>query len=340
MVTGGAGFIGSHTVDALLQSGLRVWVLGDLSSGLLSNLSQWKKNPNLHFKRGDVTKYKTVASLAPKVEAIIHLAALVSPNISIQKPELAHQVNVSGTMNVLRAGVKHSIRRIVFASSSSVYGDAEERSKINENAKLDPITPYGASKLAAEKYCQAFCKSYGLGTISLRYFNVYGARQSSNPYSGVIAIFAQRLLKGLPPIIYGDGLQTRDFIHVSDAVNANLLALRSTKETGEAVNIGTGRATTIEGLYHLLARLMARDRISPRFADARPGDIRASCADIAKARMSLGFEPRIPLRSGLRLLCEWLDSRQTVSPQKRRNSQSFLAEPGAERDGASTQATS
>ena len=301
MVTGGAGFIGSHTVDALLHSGLRVWVLDDLSSGSLPNLSQWKKNSNLHFKRGDVTKYKTVVSLARKAEAIIHLAAVVSPNISIRRPELAHQVNVSGTMNVLRAGVKHGVHKIVFASSSSVYGNTNSV-RIREDAKLEPITPYGASKLAAEKYCHAYYKSYELSTVSLRYFNVYGERQSSNPYSGVIAIFAQRLLKGLPPIIYGDGLQTRDFIHVSDVVNANLLALRCRRGMGEAINIGTGHATTITDLYRLLTEVVGRTNTPPVFKPARRGDIETSCASIAKACALLGFRPKIPLRQGLKCL--------------------------------------
>jgi len=308
MVTGGAGFIGSHTVDALLQNGQRVWVLDDLSSGSLQNLNRWKKDSRLHFKRGDIARYKVVASLAGKVEAIVHLAALVSPNVSIQRPELAHQINVSGTMNVLRAGVRHRIQRTVFASSSSVYGNAESV-KISEDAKLDPVTPYGASKLAAEKYCRAFHESYGLETISLRYFNVYGARQSSNPYSGVIAIFTKRLLRGLAPTIYGDGRQTRDFVHVSDVVNANLLALKATKGVGDALNIGTGRATTIMQLYRMLTQLRGREDIFPTFARARAGDIGASCADIANARATIGFKPKVPLRSGLQLLIESLNSK-------------------------------
>jgi len=303
MVTGGAGFIGSHTVDALLKNSLEVWVLDNLSSGSLRNLKTWKKNPKLHFKRGSVIRYGIVDSLARKVDAIVHLAAIVSPDVSIRKPELTHEVNVTGTLNVLRAAHKNRVHRIVFASSSSVYGSPKSI-PILENASLNPITPYGASKLAAEKYCQAFHKLYGLSTISLRYFNVYGERQGSNPYSGVIAVFAHRLLSGLRPIIYGDGRQTRDFIHVSDVVNANMLALETRRGTGEAFNIGTGQATTIKTLYHLLAQLTGKSGISPFYRQARTGDISASCAAIAKAWNTLRFQPKISLKSGLELLID------------------------------------
>ena len=291
MITGGAGFIGSHTVDALVENGIEVWVLDNLSSGSFRNLKHMKRKSKFHFKKGDVRNYKTVESLTRKVDAILHLAAMVNPHVSMQKPEFAREVNVLGTLNVLRAGLASHVHRIVFASSSSVYGDSTYK-PISENALLNPITPYGASKLAAEKYCSVYHKAFGLNTISLRYFNVYGKRQGANPYSGVVAIFAHRLRKNMPPIIYGDGKQTRDFIHVSDVVRANLLALQTNKGIGEALNVGTGQATTILQLYRLLATLMARRNLSPVFAEARTGDIRLSCANITKARALLGFEPK------------------------------------------------
>jgi UDP-glucose 4-epimerase len=301
LVTGGAGFIGSHTVDSLLFNGVEVWVLDNLLSGSLRNLRQWKGNSRLHFKKGDITRYRTSDNLAKKVDAIVHLAAVVSPLISMQKPELANEVNVSGTLNVLRAAFRNDVQRVVFASSSSVYGDAKTR-LILEDAPVNPITPYGASKLAAEKYCRVYHASYDLDTVSLRYFNVYGERQSSNPYSGVIAIFARRLVRGLHPQILGDGRHTRDFIHVSDVARGNLLALQSRKGDGDAFNIGTGVSTTIERLAKILGDLTGRRDVTPVHLKAREGDIRNSCANIAKARRILRFAAEVGLRHGLRSL--------------------------------------
>jgi len=303
MVTGGTGFIGSHTVDALLRNGSKVWVLDNLSSSSLRNLKQWKHDPGLFFRKGDVTDYKTVRLFARKVEAIIHLAAIVSPDLSIGNPELVNGVNVTGTLNILRAARESHVDRVVFASSSSVYGNPPS-TPVSESSGLNPITPYGASKLAAEKYCKAFHETYGLSTVSLRYFNVYGERQRSNPYSGVIAIFVRRILKRLPTIIYGDGNQTRDFINVSDVVAANLTALRTQKGVGEAFNIGTGQPTTINQLFRLIVQIAGKRGISPTHREFRRGDIRASWCKTRKTRHTLGFEPKVSLRYGLKHLIE------------------------------------
>jgi UDP-glucose 4-epimerase len=307
-VTGGAGFIGSHTVDVLLERGVDVWVLDDLSSGSLRNLRVHKNRPGFHFLRTDIRSYKAVRSVTRKVEGIIHLAAVVSPYVSMRRPELTNEVNVLGTLNVLRAALTGQVQRVVFASSSSVYG-ASGSQAVSENAPLNPITPYGASKLAAEKYCHAFYAAYDLSTISLRYFNVYGERQSSSPYSGVVAIFAQRLLKGLRPIIYGDGTQTRDFVGVSDVVSANLLALQTSRGIGQAFNIGTGHGTSLKQLHHTLSSIVGK-KVLPIFKQARPGDIKHSCADITEAKRVLGFTPEVSLGKGLRLLVEYLRSRE------------------------------
>jgi UDP-glucose 4-epimerase len=305
LVTGGAGFIGSHTVDALLENNVRVFVLDDLSTGSFANLQQRKNTHDLTFVRGSVVNYKRVEALARRTDAIIHLAAVVSPFISTRQPMLTNMVNVSGTLNVLEAGRRAHAKRVVYSSSSSVYGNLRSN-KISENSPLNPITPYGISKLAAEKYCHAYCTEYGLSTVSLRYFNVYGERQSSNPYSGVIAIFAKRLLAGLPPKIRGDGEQSRDFIHVSDVVAANLLALRSPKATGTTVNIGTGIRTKIKTLASTLSALTGRLEIQAVNISRRPGDIRDSCADISDALKLLGFHPKVSLLEGLRLVVEWM----------------------------------
>jgi UDP-glucose 4-epimerase len=301
LVTGGMGFIGSHTVDALLLNDAEVWVLDDLSSGHLRNLARWKHDTRLHFKKASLTNYRVVDSLTRKVDAVIHLAAVVSPLISVRKPETTNTVNVSGTLNVLRAGLRNGIDRVVFASSSSLYGNTA-RMPVSEDTELNPITPYGVSKLAAEKYCKAFSQQYDQRTISLRYFNVYGERQSSNAYSGVIAIFANRLMKGRRPLIFGDGKQTRDFVHVSDVARANLLALETKRGVGDAFNIGTGVPTTINKLAKILMELTGRRDLASVHQKTREGDIRDSCADITKARRILNFRPEVALKNGLRVL--------------------------------------
>lgn len=301
LVTGGMGFIGSHTVDALLQNEAEVWILDDLSSGRSRNLARWKNDTRLHFRRGTITKFRSVESLTRKVDAVIHLAAVVSPFISVTRPQTTNGVNVSGTLNVLQAALKNRIDRVVFASSSSVYGNTRSL-LISEDAKLNPITPYGVSKLSAEKYCEVFSEQHDLNTISLRYFNAYGERQSSNPYSGVIAIFADRLAKARRPLIFGDGRQTRDFVHVSDVARANVLALHSKRGKGHSFNVGTGVATTISKLAQTLMDLTDRRDLAPIHQKSREGDIRNSCADVTKAQRILNFRARIPLKEGLGLL--------------------------------------
>lgn len=301
LVTGGAGFIGSHTVDRLLEEGAEVWVLDDLSSGSLGNLRLSKRKPKFRFKRGTVAQYRLLESLAKKADAIIHLAAIVSPYLSVRKPEIVNQVNVSGTLNVLRAALKNKIQRVVFASSSSVYGN-QKTFPVLEDSPLSPVTAYGVSKLAGEKYCGAYYRTYGLPTVSLRYFNVYGERQSASPYSGVIAIFAKSLALGTRPTIFGDGEQTRDFIYVSDVVRANIQALQTKSGLGEAFNIGTERAITINRLFSVLAQLYGKTNIEPVHADIRLGDIRDSYANMVRTKTLLGFEATVELTQGLKRL--------------------------------------
>jgi UDP-glucose 4-epimerase len=304
LVTGGAGFIGSHTVDLLLESGTSVWVLDNLSSGRMSNLTRWKGERKLHFSRTAITNPKAVNESVRKVEAVIHLAAAVSPFISVRRPDVTNEINVTGTINILRAASASKVDKVVFASSSSVYGNSEF-AKIPEHAPNNPITPYGVSKLAGEKYCSAFYRTYGLRTVALRYFNVYGERQQDNPYSGVIAIFANKLRKGLRSTIFGDGRQTRDFIHVSDVARANLLALRSIKGIGGAFNIGTGKKTSIKELYSMIAQTLGKG-IKPLTAPERAGDIRNSCANTHAAKQYLEFKSRVKLHWGLERLLEYL----------------------------------
>ena len=306
LVTGGAGFIGSHTVEALLALDARTLVLDDLSSGTLRNLSGLIHDPRLHFVRGSIMNFQRVRSLASKVDAIIHLAAQISPFVSMTSPEATTLTNVNGTLNILRAAAKEHVQKVVFASSSSVYGDVKSR-YVSEKLPTNPITPYGASKLAAEKYCGAFYRAYGVPTVSLRYFNVYGERQSSNPYSGVIAIFAQTLTENRPPIIFGDGNQTRDFVYVSDVARANVKALRSKTGYGQAFNVGTGKPTTVKHLFDLLRQIThTRKEILPIFRKRRLGDIKYSCSDLTRTRSVLDFTPEVDLRTGLTRLVESL----------------------------------
>jgi len=301
LVTGGAGFIGSHTVDALLSLGIRVWVLDDLSTSSRHNLKNWRGHHGLKFKLGSVTNYSTVETIAKRVDAIIHLAAILSPAISLKKPELTNAANVLGTLNLLKAAADNHVQRFVFASSAAIYGNTNV-TKISEAAPLRPISPYGVSKLAAEKYCEVYHTIHGLSTVSLRYFNVYGQRQrADNPYSGVIAIFARKLMAGRRTTITGNGLQSRDFVHVSDVVNSNLLALTTEKGVGKSYNIGTGRATSIKRLHSILAHL-AGTKSKAIFAPARVGDIVRSCASIENAQRELGYAPRTELEEGLKQL--------------------------------------
>ena len=301
LVTGGAGFIGSHTVDALLSLGARVCVLDDLSTGSKRNLKTWKGHSGLHFKVGSITNYPSVDALTRKVDAIIHLAAISSPAISLKRPKLTNAVNVLGTLNLLQAAAHNHVQRFVFASSAAIYGNTN-RTKISEETPLRPISAYGVSKLAAEKYCEVYRRIRDLSTMSLRYFNVYGQRQrADNPYSGVIAVFARKLLAGRQTTINGNGLQSRDFVHVSDVVNATLLALTTKKQVGETYNIGTGRATTVRRLHSIIAYLTG-SKTKVIFAPARAGDIYRSCASIRKARGELGYSPRIDLEEGLKQL--------------------------------------
>jgi UDP-glucose 4-epimerase len=306
LVTGGSGFIGSHTVDALLQENVETLVLDDLSTGAYVNLAGHKGDRLLHVVKGTVSNPKTVTKLTARVDAVIHLAAIVSPMVSVLRPEVTNDVNVRGTLNVLQAALKSKVPRLVFASSSSVYGDTGSPRQIDELTLTNPINPYGVSKLAGEKYCAAFYTTYDLDTISLRYFNVYGERQKHNPYSGVIAIFANAMLRNRRVFIDGDGRQTRDFVHVTDVARANLAALECQSGRGEAFNIGTGMPTSINTLFRLVARSSRRHGARPIHRSLRVGDIRNSCANVSNASRLLKFRPRIELKEGVTRLLDWL----------------------------------
>jgi UDP-glucose 4-epimerase len=305
VVTGGAGFIGSHVVDVLLDEGVEVVVLDNLSTGKLENIKSHMKNPNFRFVRGDIRIPKTVREVLKGADAVVHEAAAKSVTLSFKNPKLTYEINVRGTLNVLQAASDVGVRRVVFASSAAVYGD-QQTLPMQESLKPKPLSPYGESKLLGEQECLKFSKEGRIETVCLRYFNVYGRRMTSGPYAGVMLNFAKRIRKNLPPIIYGDGKQTRDFIHVRDIAEATKNALFREKAAGEVINVGSGRSTTINKLCALFLQISGKTDLRPLYQPPRPGEIRHSRADIKRAKRILGFKPRIGLRNGVKDLLQYL----------------------------------
>ena len=302
LVTGGAGFIGSHIVEALVKRGARVRVVDNLSTGYLRNLEP--VSGSIDFLQGDLADQAIAHRAVENVEVIFHEAALPSVPRSVLNPRETHLASVEATFNLLLAAKEGRVRRVVYAASSSAYGDQRTLPKV-ETMRPEPLSPYAAAKLVGEYYCQVFNRSYGLETVCLRYFNVFGPRQDpSSPYSGVISQFIDRLLKGERPTIYGDGEQTRDFTYVSNAVEANLLAAETKRGIGEVINIANGEQVSINQLFQLIRKITGRGEIEPEYQPTRTGDILHSLADVTSAREYLGFEPRIRLEEGLKITVE------------------------------------
>jgi UDP-glucose 4-epimerase len=302
LVTGGAGFIGSHIVERLVQQGREVVVIDDLSSGKFENL-QLQRNHTIKFVKGDIRNQELVSEHLGNIEGVIHLAAIVNHEACLKNPSLANEVNSQGTLQMLEASRKHDVKRFVYASSAAVYGETKEV-PVSENSATMPVSPYGASKLDGEKHCLDYQQTYGLRAICLRYFNVFGPRQSAGQYSGAITSFIRNLSTAKPPIIFGDGLQTRDFVNVADIADASILALENSSVVG-TYNIGTGKETTVKAVAELLIEISGRTSIILEHAPARPGEIRRSVANIQKARSQLHFSPRTDLPTDLRELWNW-----------------------------------
>ncbi len=298
LVTGGAGFIGSHLVDALVRKGHSVRVLDDLSTGTLENLADVKQR--IEFVQGSVTDAAVVNRLAGGCSAIFHLAAVVSVPKSMEDPIGTHKVNADGVLNVVEAA-RRARAKLVYSSSAAVYGDAANP-PMKESDPKEPVSIYGAQKLYGEHAVLCAARTDGLRCAILRYFNVYGPRQDpSSPYSGVIAVFMVRAAASEPLVIHGDGKQIRDFVHVSDVVQANMLALDSSLEDGQPVNIGTGSGTNLMQLSQMVMR--ACGKIVPiKHETERPGDVRRSYCDPTLARQRLGFRASMPLVLGLKEL--------------------------------------
>ncbi|HEV2119190.1 MAG TPA: NAD-dependent epimerase/dehydratase family protein [Candidatus Bathyarchaeia archaeon] len=307
LVTGGFGFIGSNFIDDVISKA-EVTVLDDLSSGLLGNVSQQMNNPRFRFVRGSVLDHDKIEEALEGVDAVVHLAAVVSVARSREDPYLVHRVNVEGTLNVLEACLKHSIDKLIFASSAAVYGN-ELRFPSEEELGSNPSNLYGATKAAGEAYVRAYNQTHGLKTVILRLMNVYGPRRSPGPYAGVMAQFAEAIRLGKPLTVYGDGEQTRDFVYVSDVTDAMASVLRNDRAIGHTFNIGTGSPSTINMLATIFSKM--RKPNSPiHHEPPRPGEVRASCANIEKARKVLGYSPKVSLKQGIQLFMDWRKSEQ------------------------------
>ncbi len=296
VVTGGAGFIGSHLTEELAKRGYYVIILDDLSTGKIKNIEPLLKNENIKFIQGSVTDLPVLQKLFKDVHYVFHLAAIPSVPRSIENPLASHEVNITGTLKVLLTAKDNGIKKVIYASSSSVYGDTPTLPK-REDMLPNPASPYAITKLTGEYYCRVFKEVYGLPTVCLRYFNVYGPKQDPNSqYSAVIPRFIKSVSEDKPPIIFGDGKQTRDFTFIKDAIEANILAAES-DATG-ILNIGRGESTSINRLAELIIGF-TKNTVKPIHDEPRTGDIRHSLADISRAR-AFGYEPKFSLEQGLR----------------------------------------
>jgi UDP-glucose 4-epimerase len=259
------------------------------------------QNRNIRFVKGDVGSFRLIKKLVSEVDAVVNLAAVVSVPRSIEKPLLVHKVNATGTLNVLKASLDSDVKRFVQASSAAVYGEAETL-PVHEDFVLKPVSPYAVSKIAAENYASVFSRVYGLETVCLRFFNVFGPRQEYNPYSGVITVFINELLHDRPPSVFGDGEQTRDFVSVHDVVSCCILALTKGGVGGEVFNVSSGKATTVNDLVRLLQKITGKSNLEPTYTNPKCGDIRHSWSSIDKASKVLGYSPRVSLEEGLKEL--------------------------------------
>ena len=302
LVTGGAGFIGSNTVDELVHRGHGVVVLDDLSAGKEENLAEVRNK--ITFVKGSITDLETVQKACHQADYVLHLAARTSVPRSVKDPVDTNRINVDGTLNVLVAARDNKVKRVVYAASSSAYGETPTLPK-KETMQSQPISPYGVSKYVGELYAQTFGRCYGLENVCLRYFNIFGPRQDpDSPYSGVLSRFAAAFLDNAQPTIYGDGEQTRDFTFVDNAVQANLLACEAPAVSGGVFNVGIGKSISLNQTLELFRRISGKE-ITANYDAPRDGDIRDSLADISRATDLLGYEPSVLFEDGLRRTYDW-----------------------------------
>jgi nucleoside-diphosphate-sugar epimerase len=303
LVTGGAGFIGSHIAAALVASGARVRVLDDLSTGHRENLEEI--GGDLDFIQGSVADESLLNKVLDGVEVVFHEAAIPSVPRSVEAPKQTHVASVDGTFSLLLAARDNRVRRVVYAASSSAYGDQPTLPK-SEQMLPDPLSPYAVAKLVGEYYCQVFTRVYGLETVSLRYFNVFGPRQDpGSQYSGVVSRFISTLLSGEQPVIFGDGEQSRDFTYIDNVVAANLSAASANDAAGKVINVANGERITLNELLAELKDLTGKQEVTAEYREPRVGDVKHSLADITLARKFLGYESKVGLREGLQRTIDW-----------------------------------
>ena len=313
LVTGGAGFIGSNTVDELVRRGHSVVVLDDFSSGKEDNLAEVRNK--ITFIKGSITDIEVVRKAMHEAEYVLHLAARTSVPRSVKDPIETNKINIDGTLNVLVAAKELKVKRVVFAASSSAYGETPTLPKV-ETMQPEPISPYGVTKYVGELYGQAFGRCYGLENVALRYFNIFGPRQDpSSPYSGVLAKFCSAFLEDAQPVVFGDGEQTRDFTYVENAVQANLLACEAPSVSGKVFNVGVGGRVSLNEVVRALGKISGKT-LETKYEPPRDGDIRDSQADITQAKELLGYEPQVSFEEGLSRTYEWYRATQTRAPAK------------------------
>lgn len=303
LVTGGAGFIGSNLADELIRQGARVNIIDDFTTGFRENLDEIKGD--FDFIEGDINDDSAVAKAIEGVEIVFHQAALPSVPRSVEDPAETHRVCVNGTVNMLIKSRDAGVKRFIYAASSSAYGDQPVLPKV-ETMKPDPLSPYAAAKLAGELYCRAFNNVYGLETVALRYFNVFGPRQNpASMYSGVISRFIDALMSGETPVIFGDGEQSRDFTYIANVVNANIKAAQTTKGLGETMNAANGDRITLNELLEVLKKITGRAEAVAEFREPRNGDVKDSQADNRRAVECLQYEQLVGLEEGLKNTIDW-----------------------------------
>ena len=309
LVTGGAGFIGSHLAEELIRRGERVRVVDSFITGKRKNLSHLS---NVEFLEGDLGDVEVAKAATRGMEYVLHQAAIPSVPRSVEDPITSNRANIDATLNVLVAARDAGVKRVVYAGSSSAYGNTPTLPK-HEDMPANPLSPYALQKLVGEQYMQMFTSLYGLETVTIRYFNVFGPRQDpSSPYSGVISVFAKALLENAPPTIYGDGEQTRDFTYIANVVDGVLRAVQAPAASGAVVNVATGSRISLNRLFDVM-RDLTGSSLKPKYGPPRDGDVRDSQADISKARTLLGYEPLVSLEDGLRPTVEWYRSEMTTA---------------------------
>ena len=309
LVTGGGGFIGSNLTEALLKQGHRVRVLDDFSTGKRENLVFDQPYPSLEIIEGDIRDFNLCQKATENIEYVFHQAALPSVQRSVEYPLTSHAVNAGGTLNILLAAKEAGVRRLIYASSSSVYGDTPTLPK-TEEMPPHPLSPYALQKYIGERYGQLFFELYGLETVSLRYFNIFGPKQDPlSIYSAVIPRFIDALLGGHPPIIFGDGEQSRDLTYVENVVQANLLSMSAEHLGGEVINIACGKRTSLNQLLNILQEIIG-SKVSPLYEEPRKGDVKHSLADIRKGKRFLNYEPKIEIEAGLKKTVEYSQNKR------------------------------